>query len=225
MNTDADLKLLGVAEVDGRPLACTGCGNTFSLEVHKNGVFETSPAWVCCLACGHGGEDPTVTTGLVDAVLAARASRAADADRDTFTAEWRGTVMTGELVPLLDLHQIRGAAEAVYEVAAPEVKTWWRDKKREAKKRVKAPWRAAKRQARKAVDEAAAAAKVAALTTAWNLQTGSAGAAGPKPKRRRRCTVKGCRNGMLTIRTRNHSAAGKTQQVKVPCTVCGRAGE
>lgn len=135
MNTDADLKLLGVATVDGRPLACAGCGNTFSLEVHKHGLFETGAAWVCCLSCGHGGEDQAVTNGLVDAVLARWANRQKDAEgRDEFTAEWRGIVLEGELVPTLDLYQAAVAVKAVHEGAKPHVKRWWRSKKRAARK-------------------------------------------------------------------------------------------
>lgn len=223
MNTAPDLKLLGVALVDGRPLACDDCGSTFSLEVHKRTVFETAPAWVSCLACGHGHESPAITTGLVDAVLAARTDRQEQADRDAFTAEWRGTVMTGELMPLLDSHQVLGAAHVVYEGAAPEVKRWWRGKKRQAKARVKAPFRAAKRQARQAAGDAAATVKATALTTAWTLQTGGAGPTLSTRRSGRRCTVKGCRGGWLTIRTRVHSTGGKAQNVKVRCAVCRRA--
>ncbi|MFD4377687.1 hypothetical protein ACFWPY_39845 [Streptomyces sp. NPDC058527] len=216
MNTTPDLKLVGVALVDGRPLACTDCDNTFSLEVHKRGPFETAAAWVCCLACGHGGEDQTVTNGLVDAVLTGWARRQKSADRDVFTAEWRGTVLAGELYPTLDVYQAAGAAKAVYEGAQPHVKRWWRGKKRAAKNQVKAPFRLVRRNA----GEAVATAKAGALTTAWQLQTGGAG---PTTRTPRRCTVKGCRQGWLTIQTRL-SGNGKTEQRRVPCAVCRRAG-
>lgn len=219
MNTTADLKLLGVAEVDGRPLTCEGCGNTFSLEVHKNGIFETSPAWVCCLSCGHGGDHPTVTTGLVDAVLAGWVDRQKDTDRrDTFTAEWRGTVLSGELVPTLDLYQATAAVKAVHEGASPHVKRWWRGKKKAAKAKAKAPLQAVRAKA----GQATAAAKVTALSAAWQMQTGGAGGA-PATRPRSRCTVKGCRRGWLTIRTRIHSGTGKAQEKRVPCAVCRRA--
>jgi len=219
VNTTADLKLLGVAEVDGRPLACTGCGNTFSLEVHKNGVFETSPAWVCCLSCGHGGEHPAVTTGLVDAVLTGWAQQRRQVDtRDTFTAQWRGTVLSGELVPTLDVYQAVVAVKAVHEGASPHVKRWWRGKKRAAK----APFRAAKKRAGAAVGEAAGAVKSKALGAAWSAQTGGAGAA-PAKRTRSRCTVKGCRSGWITIKTRVHSGTGRTQEARVRCAVCRRA--
>lgn len=218
MNTTADLKLLGVAEVDGRPLACAACGNTFSLEVHKRGVFETSPAWICCLSCGAGRESTEVTTGLVDAVLTGWNPHQDLETRDEFTAEWRGTVMTGELMPTIDLRQVVGAAKAAYEVAAPEVKRRWRAKKKAAKEKVKAPLRAVRGKA----DQATAAAKVTALSTAWAVQTGGAGAP-PASRPRSRCTVKGCRKGWLTIKTRVHSGTGKTKDVRVRCAVCRRA--
>ncbi|WP_461712368.1 hypothetical protein [Streptomyces sp. DSM 41013] len=212
MNTAADLKLLGVAEVNGRPLACAACGNTFSLEVHKRTVFETAAAWVCCLSCGHGGEDQAVTNGLVDAVLAGWATRQKDvAGRDQFTAEWRGTVLAGELVPTLDLYQAAVAVKAVHEGAKPHVKRWWRGKKRAAKDRAKAPLRAVK-----------AKVTVAAVGAAWDLQTGGAGLPG-KPARTPRCRVQGCRKGWVTITTRVHSTTGKKQQQRIRCAVCDRA--
>lgn len=217
MGTQADLKLRGAALVDGRPLACAECGNTFSLEVHKRTLFEIAPAWVCCLACGHGGEHQGVTNGLVDAVLSGWVRRRRSADRDTFTATWRGTVMSGQLLPTMDVYQAIGAAQAVRDGATPEVKRWWRGKKRQAKNKVKRSLRVARGRAQDTVDTA----KAGALTTAWTLQTGGAG---PTTRRRaRRCTVKGCRRGMVTIRTRFHSTTGKTQKVQVPCGVCHRS--
>lgn len=218
MNTTADLKLLGVAQVDGRPLACADCGNTFSLEVHKTGLFETSPAWVSCLACGHGYEHQAVTVGLVDAVLAGWAKRQQSADRDTFTAEWRGTVLSGELVPTFDVYQAVAAAKVVHEGAQPHVKRWWRSKKRAAK----TPFLWVKRSAGNAVSDASAAATAGALSTAWQLQTGGAGASGPGRPKAKRCRVKGCRKGVVTITTRVHSNTGKPQRQQVRCAVCDR---
>lgn len=220
MNTTADLKLLGVAEVDGGPLACTACGNTFSLEVHKNGLFETSPAWICCLSCGHGGDADRITNGLVDAVLAGWAQRRKDAEgRDQFTAQWRDVTLTGELVPTMDLYQANVAVRAVHEGAKPHVKRWWRGKKRAAKATAKAPWRAVRSKA----SDASASVKVAAVSTAWNVQTGGAGLPG-KPAKMPRCRVKGCRKGWVTITTRVHSTTGKKQQQRIRCAACDRAG-
>lgn len=213
-----DLKLLGIAHLDGRPLACTECGNTLSLEVHKRGLFETGPAWVACLACGHGDDSHPVTNGLVDAVLARWVQRQTDADRDVFTAAWRGTVLAGELVPTADVYQVLGAARTACEAARPHVKRWWGGKKRAAKERVKAPLHAARKQAA----GAAATAKVAALSAAWTVQTGGAGAAPPK-KTGSRCKVKGCKKGWLTITTRVHSSTGKARDMRVRCAVCRRA--
>jgi len=219
VNTTADLKLLGVAEVDGRPLACAACGNTFSLEVHKRGPWETSPAWICCLSCGAGRESDSITTGLVDAVLAGWARRRKDVEvRDSFTAEWRGTVLSGELVPTMDAYQAVVTVKAVHEGASPHVKRWWGAKKKAAKEKAKAPLRAVKGKA----DQAGAAVTAKALSTAWQVQTGGAGAP-PASRPRSRCTVKGCRKGWLTIKTRVHSGTGKTKDVRVQCAVCRRA--
>ncbi|MGA5767424.1 hypothetical protein OG411_29950 [Streptomyces pseudogriseolus] len=220
MNATADLKLLGIAEVNGQPLACGACGNTFSLEVHKRGPFETGSAWICCLACGAGRESADVTNGLVDAVLAGWCEKREDVlARDTFAAEWRGTYFTGELVPTLDFHQAKVAVEAWHEVAAPEVKRWWRGKQRAAKAKAKAPLRAAKKKA----GEATGSVKASALSAAWTMQTGGAGLPGPRAVRG--CPVKGCRRGWLTIRTRVHSSTGKKGSVRVRCAVCTRTDD
>ncbi|MGW1799013.1 hypothetical protein ACWCQN_24350 [Streptomyces sp. NPDC001984] len=199
-----DLKLYGPAEVDGQPLLCSECGSGFSHEVHKHGNRETWPAWICCTQA--------ITNGLVDAVLASRLARETDAERDVFTAEWRGIVMTGELMPLLDMHQLIGAAKAARQGISKESKAWWRRTKRTAKARVKG-----------AAGDVVSTAKAGAVTAAWTMQTGGAGPTSSRPKRRR-CTVKGCWGGMVTISTRVHSTTGKAQKVKVPCGVCHRGG-
>ncbi|MGV9227614.1 hypothetical protein ACWDPF_33660, partial [Streptomyces albogriseolus] len=125
---------------------------------------------------------------------------------------WRGIVFAGELVPTLDFHQAKVAVEAWHEVAAPEVKRWWRGKKRAAQAKVKAP-----------VRKATAGVKAKAIGAAWDLQTGGAGL--PQRGRGRRCTVKGCRRGWLTIRTRVHSGTGKKASVRVRCAICTRADD
>lgn len=235
MDAKADLKLMGMAYVDGRELLCSACGNGLSLEIHKHGFREISPAWIACLSCGSGEDSSVVTNGLVDAVLADCAARRTEADRDVFRVEWRGTVMTGEMQPTLDIYQFVGAAKTVYEAAAPEVKRWWQGKKKAAKAQVKERTRAvtgaAKGKAKEAADAAAekagkaiSTAKATALTTAWMLQTGGAGPTTSSKPKRRRCTVTGCRGGMVTISTRVHSATGKTSEVKIPCGVCHRSG-
>nr|WP_011265217.1 hypothetical protein [Streptomyces sp. F11]AAX51322.1 unknown [Streptomyces sp. F11] len=234
MDMKPDLKFVGMAYVDGQELVCGECGNGFSLEVHKHGFREVSPAWISCMSCGKGEDSRVVTNGLVDAVLAGWVQRRKDADRDIITAEWRGIVMTGELYPTFDFHQAVGAAKAVHEYAAPEVKRWWRSKKKAAKAQVKekagAVTGAAKGKAKETADaarekagEAVSTAKATALTTAWTLQTGGAGPTKSVKPKRQRCTVKGCRGGMVTISTRVHSSTGKTREVKIPCGVCHRS--
>jgi hypothetical protein len=214
-----DLRLNGLAYVDGKELVCPNCDSGFSLEIRKQGFREVWPALVSCLSCGKGTDSAVVTNGLVDAVLAARTGRQKAEDRDTFTAEWRGTVMTGELHPELVLDDVRVAAKALSGQVRKDSRRWWGGKKKAGKARVKATADAAKGKAK----DAAATAKASALAAAWTLQTAGAGpAAAPKPKRRR-CTVKGCRGGMVTLSTRLHSPTGKTRAVKIPCGVCHRA--
>ncbi|MEU9349166.1 hypothetical protein AB0D74_49015 [Streptomyces sp. NPDC048278] len=227
MDTKPDLKLVGIARVDDTELACGGCGNAFSLEIHKHGLREVSPAWISCLSCGKGEDSRVVTNGLVDSVLAGWVKRQADEDRDLFTAEWRGIVMTGELYPTFDFHQAVGAAKAVKEgwdeVAAPEAKRWWRSKKKAVKAELKTKRDAVTGAAKEKAKETAGAAKATVITAAWNIQTGGAGptkSVKPKPKR---CTVKGCRGGMVPLKTKLHSPTGKTRELKIPCGVCHRS--
>jgi len=65
MDAKADLKLLGMAYVDGTELLCSGCGNGLSLEIHKHGFREVHPAWICCPSCGRG-EDSGVDQAVGD---------------------------------------------------------------------------------------------------------------------------------------------------------------
>ncbi|MFF8954086.1 hypothetical protein ACF09I_35615 [Streptomyces sp. NPDC014940] len=220
MDTTPDLKLVGTALVNGQPLACTSCANTFSLEVHRHLVLETAPAWISCLACGRGEDSPVITNGLVDAALAASTGRQRAEDRDTFTAEWRGTVMSGELYPQFVLDDAVQVAAVVKDQATRDAKAWGRAKKRQIRSVRDDAVKAATRKA----DQAAGTVRAAALTAAWTMRTGGAGPTRSLKPKRRRCSVKGCRKGTLTIRTRIHSTTGKTQTVKVPCAVCGRAG-
>jgi hypothetical protein len=112
-------------------------------------------------------------------------------------------------------------AKVVKQQTVKDAKRWGRAKKRQARTQLKTVVGTVTGAAK----EKTAGAKVAALTAAWTLQTGGAGAAPSSRPKRRRCTVKGCRSGMLTITTRLHSTTGKTQKAKVPCAVCRRAGE
>ncbi|MCX4707196.1 hypothetical protein [Streptomyces sp. NBC_01373] len=227
MDVKPDLKLVGIARVDNTELACSECGNAFSLEIHKHGFREVSPAWISCLSCGKGEDSRIVTNGLVDEVLAGWVKRQKDPDRDVFTAEWRGIVMTGELYPTLDIHQAIGAAKTVKEgidtVVAPEVKRWWRSKKKTVKADLKAKRQAVTGAAKDKARETAGTAKATAITAAWNLQTGGAGPTVSVKPKRQRCTVKGCRGGKVTISTRVHSSTGKTREVKILCGVCHRS--
>ncbi|GGZ19689.1 hypothetical protein [Streptomyces nitrosporeus] len=223
MRTEPDLQLTGTAHVDGEALACGSCGNDRALEIHKDGFREVWPAWISCLSCGAGESSPVVTNGLVDAALTARTGRVRPEDSDTFTAEWRGIVMTGEIFPDFVLGDAIAVVQALHDQVAKDTKAWTRSKKKEAKARAKAAARTATEATRKKAGGAANTAKAAALSTAWTLQTGGAGpttVTKPKPQR---CTVKGCRGGMVTLSSKLHSPTGKTREVKIPCAVCGRS--
>ncbi|GGP93476.1 hypothetical protein [Streptomyces melanogenes] len=229
-----DLKLQGLAEVNGQPLLCAECGSGYSLEIFKRGFREVWPAFVTCLSCGKGDDHPVITNGLVDAALAARTGRRKAEDRDTFVAEWRGVTLTGELQPGFVLDDAVVVVKVLKEQVAKDAKAWGRSKKQAATAHVKektdAVTAAAKGKAKDVTDaakdragEAVSTAKAAAISTAWTLQTGGAGPTTTVKPKRRRCTVKGCRGGKVTISTRLHAATGKTSEVKIPCGVCHRS--
>ncbi|MEV7595507.1 hypothetical protein AB0O42_35110 [Streptomyces sp. NPDC089922] len=230
-----DLRLQGLAQVDKEPLLCGECGSGYSLEISKRGFREVWPAFVSCLSCGKGDDHTVITNGLVDAVLAARTGRRKAEDRDTFTAEWRGVTFTGELHPEFVLDDALTVAKLLKEQVSKDAKAWGRSKKQEAKAHLKekagAVTGAAKDRAKEAADaakekagEAVSTAKAAAISTAWTLQTGGAGPTTLAKPKRQRCTVKGCRSGMVTISTRVHATTGKTSEVKIRCGVCHRSG-
>ncbi|MFF4249490.1 hypothetical protein ACFYY2_34250 [Streptomyces sp. NPDC001822] len=236
MRTEPDLRLTGTAYVDGVELQCGGCGNDRALEIHKDGFREVWPAWISCLSCGNGESSSVVTNGLVDAALDVRTGRKRAQDADTFAAEWRGIVMTGEIFPEFVLDDALVVVKALRNQVTKDTKAWTRSKKREAKARAKtaaeavtAPAKekagAATKAAKEKASRATSTAKATALTTAWTLQTGGAGPATAAKPKRQRCTVKGCRGGMVTLSTKLHSATGKTSEVKIPCAVCHRASK
>ncbi|MET7649022.1 hypothetical protein ABZS83_36465 [Streptomyces sp. NPDC005426] len=236
MRAEPDLRLTGTAYVDGEELTCRECGNDRALEIHKDGFREIWPAWICCLSCGCGESSKVLTNGLVDAALEARTGRKKPEDSDTFVAEWRGIVWTGEIFPQFLLGDALVAVKALSGQISKDTKAWTRSKKKDAKTRVKAvagavaePVKekagAAKKAAKAKAGNAANAAKATALTTAWTLQTGGAGPTTTAKPKSQRCTVKGCRGGMVTLSTKVHSNTGKTSEVKIPCGVCHRSAK
>ncbi|WP_331719550.1 hypothetical protein OG596_39270 (plasmid) [Streptomyces sp. NBC_01102] len=234
MRTEPDLRLTGTAYVDGKELECAGCGNISALEIHKHGFREVWPAWICCLSCGRGEDSAVVTNGLVDAALEARTGRKKAQDSDTFAAEWRGITMTGEIFPQFVLDDALVAVKALGGQVSKDAKVWTRSKKKAAKAQAKAAAGAvtdaakekagaATKAAKEKAGDAAHAAKATALTTAWTLQTGGAGPTTATKPKRQRCTVKGCRGGMVTLSTKVHATTGKTTEIKIPCGVCHRS--
>ncbi|WP_031099046.1 hypothetical protein [Streptomyces sp. NRRL S-15] len=234
MRTEPDLRLTGTAYVDGEELQCGGCGNDRALEIHKDGFREVWPAWISCLSCGSGESSRVVTNGLVDAALDARTGRKTAEDSDTFAAEWRGTTMTGEIFPEFVLGDAVVAVKALRGQVTKDTKAWTRSKKKAAKAQAKAAAGAvtdaakgkagaATKAAKEKAGDAAHGAKATALTTAWTLQTGGAGPTTATKPKRQRCTVKGCRGGMVTLSTKVHATTGKTTEIKIACGVCHRS--
>jgi hypothetical protein len=220
---EPDLKLTGIAYVNGQPVTCWHCDNTMSLHIHKGRPFDfqTWPAFVSCLSCGNGDDSPVITNGLIDAALAARTGRDKAEDRDTFTAEWRGIVMTGELHPGVIPDDLVQVARVYRDVARTEATRWWTSKKRAGKARARAALQSSTGKATEAATGAVSTAKAKALTAAWEIRTGGAGPT--RKPRAPRCTVAGCRKGTVTLTTRVHSPTGRTRKVKVPCAVCQRS--
>lgn len=212
-----DLKLHGVTTINRVPLTCEHCDSSSALEISKRGWRETWPAFVSCLVCGKGADHDVITNGLVDAAKAAATGRQKATDRDTFRAEWRGILLEGEQVPEFVLDDAIQGGKAL----AGEVHSQAKEMKRDATGRARTWWGGQKKAARAAVGQKAGGAKAAALGAAWQMQTQGAG---PQEKpRARRCPVKGCRKGTVTLTTRIHGAkAGSTSKTRVPCGFCHR---
>ncbi len=213
-----DLKLRGMLLVDGEPVVCSGCGSGFSLTLDKRGPRETWPAWLSCEGCGHGDDHPVITNGLVEPAIAACPNRRNAKERELFTAEWRDHTIEGERAPEWTPADLIDAAQEWPKVGRRQARRRWRGARRKAAGRLLG----VERKAREQVDQMAGGAKSAALSAAWDWQTGGAGPA-PKP-RGRRCRTKGCRGGWITITTRIHGDSGKAEEIRVPCSTCHRAG-
>lgn len=207
-----DLHTRGPLLLNGQPVTCPSCGLGAALDLDRRGHRETWPAWLGCRECGHGDDHPVITNGLVEAALEARTGRHRAEDRDLFAAQWRHHVLTGEIRPEFILDDAITLVEELGKVGQQELRT--------RKGNARRWWRGRKKAARRAGREALSTATSAALTAAWNLQTGGAG---PAPKTTSRCRVKGCRGGWITINTRIHADTGKTEAVQQPCAICHRA--
>ncbi|MFF8506426.1 hypothetical protein ACF07L_38180 [Streptomyces anulatus] len=230
-----DLSLQGLALLDGAPLLCVRCGSGAGLRIYKRGPREVFPASVSCLLCGHWEDcSSLITNGLVDAALEARTGRKVAADVDTFDAEWRGRTFRGELVAEFIPDDAKVMLKALGGEVRADGRRWWGGKKAEAKASTKEKTDAVKdaakqkagavkNAAKEKAGGAATAARDKTLAAARTLRPRGSAPEAPAPKKpRSRCTVKGCRGGMVTLSTRIHSSTGKTSEVKIPCGVCHR---
>jgi hypothetical protein len=228
MRHDADLTLRGAPLLDGAPIECPRCTIGGQLTLDRRGPRETWPARLDCLTCGWGEDHGVITNGLITAALESSTGRHAVGDSDLFAAEWRGHTLEGERAPRLILADLTTAADALANEARKQGRTRWNDTKRQARKRVTSATRKVTNQVTDKVTSAGQDAarkvtsrvRVAVLGAAWQQQ--SQGATAPAP-RRKRCRVKGCRAGYVTITTRLHSTTGKKQKRRIPCGVCHRA--
>lgn len=203
---EPDLKLVSLF-LNEEQVICSGCESGDHLWLELGGRRETWPAWFGCY-CGHGEDHQVITNGLVEAAMLTRTGRQTATDTDTFAAEWRGITLVGECVPTF----VIGDAVAV-------VKELTKVGKKEVRRRSRSWWRGTKQAATGQAGRAMGGAKAAALSAAWQAQTGGTSTA----RKPRRCRVKGCRRGLVTITTRIHSTTGKTETTKVPCGACHRS--
>lgn len=211
-----DLQTTGPLLLNGEPVTCPNCGTASAFDLEQRGPRETWPAWITCRVCGHGDDHPVITNGLVEAAVAARTGRATRYDSDLFAAQWRHLTLIGECVPEFVLDDAVALGEELAKIGKQELhrrktetRRWWRSRKRAAGQTV-----------RRSAGKATGAVTAAALTAAWDLQTGGAS---PQPKPRQRCGTKGCRGGWVTITSRIHGDSGKTEKIQQPCAICHRA--
>jgi hypothetical protein len=207
-----DLQTTGHLLLNGESVACSGCGQAGSLDLAERGPRETWPAWISCRECGHGEDHPAITNGLVAAAAAATTGRRTRHDADLFAAQWRHLTLAGECRPEFVLDDALALGEELAKIGQQEI----RARKSEARQW----WRGRKKAARSVAGQAAGRAKAAALTAAWDLQTGGAG---PARTPRARCRTKDCKGGWVTITTRIHAPGEKAEKVQTPCGVCHRA--
>lgn len=228
MRYDADLTLSGLPLLDGAPVACPRCGPGSRLTLDRRGPRETWPARLDCLACGWGEDHRVITNGLVAAALESSTGRQRTEDADLFAATWRGHTLEGERTPQFILADLVTAADALAGEARQQTRTRWNTAKRQARGKVTSTTRKVTSEVTSKVTSAGQDAarkvtsrvRIAVLGAAWRQQ--SQGATTPA-RPRKRCSVKGCRTGWVTITTRLHSTTGKKQKRRVPCGVCHRA--
>jgi hypothetical protein len=216
----ADLTLSGALLLDGAPIECPHCTIGGQLTLDRRGPRETWPARLDCLACGWGEDHRVITNGLVTAALNSSTGRQAVGDSDLFAAEWRGHTLEGERAPRLILADLVTAADVLAGEARKQTRTRWNGAKRQARKRVTSAASEVTSAGQDAAVKVTSRLRVAVLGAAWQQQ--SQGATAPAP-RRKRCKVKGCRAGYVTITTRLHSTTGRKQKRRIPCGVCHRA--
>ncbi|MEV5950423.1 hypothetical protein [Streptomyces sp. NPDC051993] len=173
-----ELHLEPGTELNGHPVICPECQDTFALAlIVSRPPFETWPAQLSCGSCGKL-TDTAATNGLVEAAhLASRSTF-------EFAVEWRELTLTGTRKPDLG-EKVEEAAEYFAEEAKKEIKARVRKAKRKlspkllrkkatrrlkstAKKGVRKAIKATRRRTRKALARPAAAA----LRAAWKLRTG-----------------------------------------------------
>lgn len=143
--------------IDGHPVRCPECASeAFTLD--GNGFIDAMPVLGNCWQ-SHSWEEPLITLGVLKEIDTARTGRQRAEDDDTFEITVGGAVLAGILHPDVNLDDLKRAARDVY---------WKRLIKPALRKQKRRAVRAAKQPVRNGV----AAAKAAAIGTAWGLQAG-----------------------------------------------------
>lgn len=154
--------------IDGHPYLCPECASeAFTLD--GAGFIDALPVRGNCWQ-SHSWEEPLITLGGLKQIAAASTGRQRAEDEDTFHTVIGGAVLEGTLHPEMILDDLKRAANDVYwkKIIKPAL----RRRKNAAKRAIKRPLRRVGRAVTKQATNTVAATKAAAITAAWDWQTG-----------------------------------------------------
>ncbi|MFI8872457.1 hypothetical protein [Streptomyces sp. NPDC055243] len=202
--------------IDGHPYRCPECASE-AFTFDGAGFIDALPVWANCWQ-SHSWQEPLVTLGTLKQIQAASSGRQQATDEDTFEITVGGAVLAGTLHPQITVDDVKQASRVYWRrIAKPAV----RRRKRAAIRSVTRPVKKAAKEVVGAVtgtaDKAVAATKAAALTAAWDAQTGGHEPDPDyKPEPTNPCAV--CIDGYIPLDSHIHDIA------KVRCTVCCGTG-
>ena len=202
--------------VDGCPSTCPECG-TGSFTLEARGIIDAlTSVWGNCVN-SHSWEDLMLTAEDLRAIQAASTGRQRAEDDDTFHTVIGGAVVAGTLHPALTVDDIRRATRDVYWRRI--IKPAMRRRKNTVKRAVKQPFKAASKTVKRTAADTVAAAKVAAISAAWDWETAGGD---PDPDYKAEPVTPcgaGCTDGYFNIKSRLHDAT------RVRCSACYGTGE